>query len=67
MKKNMMEERADMKLQLYLQEGIHSIDGWLQKIAIHCLLHIQTIQLANNIYGQIVEIGVYQGKLFIEL
>lgn len=56
-----------MKLQLYLQEGIHSIDGWLQKIAIHCLLHIQTIQLANNIYGQIVEIGVYQGKLFIVL
>jgi len=55
------------KLQHYMAEGSAQVDGYLQSGSASVIWSLFDIQDVLNITGNIAEIGVYHGKLFILL
>lgn len=57
-----------MLLNEYTIDKAHSIKGWYDYINLNPILYyIDTFHKANNIIGDICEIGVYHGKFFLAL
>lgn len=51
----------------YLKRGLRTIDGWLQLGAARMLVEIARIQDQMGVPGNLAEIGVHEGRLFILL
>jgi hypothetical protein len=55
------------KLNEYLKTGHKLVEGWLLPGAVKMVAAIGQVQIEQNITGNIAEIGVYHGKLFVLL
>jgi hypothetical protein len=55
------------KLDRYLKRGRKFVDGWLESGAARMITAVGQLQIGHGISGNIAEIGVYHGKLFILL
>jgi len=45
----------------------HAIEGWIEHAAAHVIAYLIASQTANGISGNMMEIGVHHGRLFILL
>jgi len=45
----------------------HEIEGWIEHVAAHVIAYLIALQTANGISGNMMEIGVHHGRLFILL
>lgn len=55
------------KLEAYLSRGYRSVEGWLLPGAARCAAALAAAQRKAGISGNVAEIGVHHGKLFILL
>jgi hypothetical protein len=58
---------AGFDLQLYLKHGYKFVNGWMLPTAANMIVALAAVQEARAISGNVVEIGVHEGKLFILL
>jgi len=54
-------------LDKYLNFGLRSVDGWLDRFSAKLIQTISEIQFQEGVTGSLGEIGVHHGKLFIVL
>ena len=45
----------------------HEVEGWIEHAAAHVIAYLIALQTANGISGNMMEIGVHHGRLFILL
>lgn len=45
----------------------HEVEGWIEHAAAHVIAYLIALQTANGIIGNMMEIGVHHGRLFILL
>jgi hypothetical protein len=51
----------------YVRSGRRSVEGWLSRGACEMILRIAEAQLVERVMGNVAEIGVHHGRLFILL
>lgn len=54
-------------LSLYLEDGIDQVDGWLNRMSAIVIAHLSASQVRSQLRGDVCEIGVHHGKLFLVL
>lgn len=51
----------------YLEMGMAQVEGWLAPVSASIIAHLAAQQLQIGVFGNVAEIGVHHGKLFILL
>jgi hypothetical protein len=51
----------------YISKGNERVAGWLDELAIHCVIEVDDCQKERGVRGAMCEIGVHRGRLFILL
>jgi hypothetical protein len=59
--------RANSRLSSYLRHGHKRVAGWLEPGAAEMIVSVDRAQRQRNVAGNVAEIGVHYGRLFVLL